>query len=60
MNGPRAGWVTAARWQLYGDDDIFWFVENVLAMLTRFDPAAPALISDDLGGCCHGGGQYVP
>ena len=43
------------KWFMYGDDDIYWFMHNVYDILTPFNAEVPYLITDDIGGCCHGG-----
>jgi hypothetical protein len=46
------------QWMLYGDDDIFWFMESVEKLLARFDSVKPYLLTDDVNGCCHHGGHH--
>lgn len=36
------------KWILYGDDDTFWFIDNVLAYLDQLDPDMPYLLSDNI------------
>lgn len=36
------------KWILYGDDDTFWFIDNVLTHLDQLDPDMPYLLSDNL------------
>ena len=48
------------KWILYGDDDTFWFIDNVLAYLDQLDPDMPYLLSDNIwlkertSGMCNG------
>ncbi|KAK3240734.1 hypothetical protein CYMTET_49443 [Cymbomonas tetramitiformis] len=41
------------KWMLYGDDDTYFFMSNILEELQGLDPDMPYLITDDVGGCCH-------
>ena len=36
------------KWILYGDDDTFWFIDNVLTHLDQLDPNMPYLLSDNI------------
>ena len=36
------------KWILYGDDDTFWFIDNVLIYLNQLDPDMPYLLSDNM------------
>ncbi|KAL3136186.1 hypothetical protein ABBQ32_007200 [Trebouxia sp. C0010 RCD-2024] len=36
------------KWILYGDDDTFWFIDNVLIHLDQLDPDMPYLLSDNI------------
>ncbi|GLC55948.1 hypothetical protein PLESTB_001048000 [Pleodorina starrii] len=36
------------KWLLYGDDDTFFFVENVKALLQEYDPDLPYIVTDAL------------
>ena len=36
------------KWILYGDDDTFWFIDNVLTYLDQLDPDMPYLLSDNI------------
>lgn len=34
-------------WMLYGDDDTFFFLDNILELLQDFDPNIPYIITGD-------------
>lgn len=36
------------KWILYGDDDTYWFIDNVLRYLDQLDPNMPYLLSDNI------------
>jgi hypothetical protein len=38
---------------LYGDDDIYWFADNLKPALEELDPDVPYYVTDDVMGCCH-------
>jgi hypothetical protein len=42
------------KWMLYGDDDIYWFVDNLFPALEELDPDIAYYVTDDIMGCCHG------
>jgi hypothetical protein len=43
----------AWKWMLYGDDDIYWFADNLKPALEELDPDVPYYVTDDVMGCCH-------
>jgi len=54
VEGPGYSDDTTWKWMLYGDDDIYWFVDNLLPALEELDPDVAYYVTDDIMGCCHG------